>query len=150
MALLLSGIMIVLLLLGFPMLVPLLAATVVGLLAYFPDVSPEVVIQQMIGGVKPSALIAVPMFILAAEIMTSGQTSNRLLSLVESFVGHLRGGLAVTSAVACTLFGAISGSSSGSRGLVVAVAPGYPASMRFLHVARVADCARSRGPARSG
>ena len=68
MALLLSGIMIVLLLLGFPMLVPLLAATVVGLLAYFPDVSPEVVIQQMIGGVKPSALIAVPMFILAAEI----------------------------------------------------------------------------------
>ena len=118
MALLLSGIMIVLLLLGFPMLVPLLAATVVGLLAYFPDVSPEVVIQQMIGGVKPSALIAVPMFILAAEIMTSGQTSNRLLSLVESFVGHLRGGLAVTSAVACTLFGAISGS---TQATVVAI-----------------------------
>ena len=127
MALLLSGIMIVLLLLGFPMLVPLLAATVVGLLAYFPDVSPEVVIQQMIGGVKPSALIAVPMFILAAEIMTSGQTSNRLLSLVESFVGHLRGGLAVTSAVACTLFGAISGS---TQATVVAI--GKPLRPRMI------------------
>ena len=127
MALLLSGIMIVLLLLGFPMLVPLLAATVVGLVAFFPGVSPEVIIQQMIGGVKPSALIAVPMFILAAEIMTSGQTSNRLLSLVESFVGHVRGGLAVTSAVACTLFGAISGS---TQATVVAI--GKPLRPRMI------------------
>lgn len=127
MGLLLSGIMIVLLLLGFPMLVPLLAATVVGLIVYFPAVSPEVVIQQMIGGVKPSALIAVPMFILAAEIMTSGQTANRLLSLVESFVGHVRGGLAVTSAVACTLFGAISGS---TQATVVAI--GKPLRPRMI------------------
>ena len=119
--------MIVLLLLGFPMLVPLLAATVVGLVAFFPGVSPEVIIQQMIGGVKPSALIAVPMFILAAEIMTSGQTSNRLLSLVESFVGHVRGGLAVTSAVACTLFGAISGS---TQATVVAI--GKPLRPRMI------------------
>ena len=107
MALLLGGIMIVLLLLGYPMKIPLLAATVVGILAYFPGVSPEVVVQQMIGGIKPAALIAVPMFILAAEIMTAGQTANRLLALVESFVGHVRGGLAITTAVACTLFGAI-------------------------------------------
>jgi len=127
MALLLSGIMIVLLLLGYPMMIPLLAATVAGLLVYFPAVSPEVIVQQMIGGVKPAALIAVPMFILAAEIMTSGQTSNRLLSLVESFVGHLRGGLAVTSAVACTLFGAISGS---TQATVVAI--GKPLRPRMM------------------
>ena len=127
MAVVLSGVMVVLLLLGYPMVVPLLAATVVGLLAYFPEVSPEVVIQQMIGGVKPSALIAVPMFIFAAEIMTSGQTANRLLSLVESFVGHLHGGLAVTTAVACTLFGAISGS---TQATVVAI--GKPLRPRML------------------
>lgn len=127
MALLLSGVMIVLLLLGYPMLVPLLAATVVGLVTYFPEVSPEVIVQQMIGGVKPSALIAVPMFIFAAEIMTSGQTANRLLSLVESFVGHVRGGLAVTTAVACTLFGAISGS---TQATVVAI--GKPLRPRML------------------
>lgn len=127
MALLLGGIMIVLLLLGYPMKIPLLAATVVGLVAYFPGVSPEVVIQQMIGGVKPSALIAVPMFILAAEIMTAGQTANRLLALVESFVGHVRGGLAITSAVACTLFGAISGS---TQATVVAI--GKPLRPRMI------------------
>lgn len=127
MALLLSGIMILLLLLGYPMKIPLLAATVVGLLAYFPGVSPEVVVQQMIGGIKPAALIAVPMFILAAEIMTAGQTANRLLALVESFVGHVRGGLAITTAVACTLFGAISGS---TQATVVAI--GKPLRPRML------------------
>jgi C4-dicarboxylate transporter, DctM subunit len=127
MALLLGGIMIFLLLLGYPMKVPLLTATVVGLLVYFPDVSMEVVVQQMIGGIKPAALIAVPMFILAAEIMTAGQTANRLLSLVESFVGHVRGGLAITTAVACTLFGAISGS---TQATVVAI--GKPLRPRML------------------
>lgn len=127
MALLLSGVMITLLLLGYPMLVPLLAATVVGLVGYFPEVSPQVVSQQMIGGVKPAALIAVPMFILAAEIMTAGQTADRLLNLVETFVGHVRGGLAITSAVACTLFGAISGS---TQATVVAI--GKPLRPRML------------------
>ncbi len=116
-----------LLLLGFPMLVPLLATTLGLLWIFFPGVSPEVIAQQMIGGVKPAALIAVPMFILAAEIMTSGQTADRLLNLVESFVGHVRGGLAVTSAVACTLFGAISGS---TQATVVAI--GKPLRPRML------------------
>lgn len=119
--------MLALLLLGFPMLVPLLAAALGLLLVYFPAVSPEVVVQQMIGGVKPSALVAVPMFILAADLMTSGQTSNRLLDLVESFVGHVRGGLAVTTAAACTLFGALSGS---TQATVVAI--GKPIRPRML------------------
>jgi tripartite ATP-independent transporter DctM subunit len=119
--------MVALLALGFPMLVPLLAATVGLLVTYFPGVSPEVVIQQMIGGVKPAALVAVPMFILAADLMTGGQTAERLLNLVESFVGHLRGGLAVTSAVSCTLFGALSGS---TQATVVAI--GKPLRPRML------------------
>ncbi len=102
--------MVLLLVLGFPMLISLLGGTLVLLLGNFRQVAPEVVVQQMIGGVKPAALLAVPMFILAADLMTGGQTAERLLGLVESFVGHYRGGLAVTSAVACTLFGALSGS----------------------------------------
>lgn len=127
MVLLTAILMLTLLLLGFPMLVPLLASALVLLLVYFPAVSPEVVVQQMIGGVKPSALVAVPMFILAADLMTSGQTANRLLDLVESFVGHFRGGLAVTTAAACTLFGALSGS---TQATVVAI--GKPIRPRML------------------
>lgn len=121
------GVLIALLLLGFPMLVPLLAAATAMLLVEFPQVSPQVLVQQMIGGVKPSALVAVPMFILAAELMTGGQTAQRLLDLVESFVGHLRGGLAVTCAASCTLFGALSGS---TQATVVAI--GKPLRPRML------------------
>ncbi len=65
--------MIVLLLLGFPMMVPLIAASIVGFVMMFNGLKPETLIQQMIGGVRPASLIAVPMFILAADIMTKGQ-----------------------------------------------------------------------------
>lgn len=126
-ALAVLGLMVALLLAGFPMLVPLLAAALALLLADFPGVSPEVIVQQMIGGVKPAALVAVPMFILAAELMTGGNTALRLLNLVETFVGHLRGGLAVTTTVACTLFGALSGS---TQATVVAI--GKPLRPRML------------------
>lgn len=110
-------VMIGLLVLGFPMKVPLIAATLVGFF-FFLDMPPEVVIQQMIGGVKPTALIAVPMFIFAADIVTKGHAADRLLDMVMRFVGHVRGGLAITTSTACMLFGAVSGS---TQATVVAI-----------------------------
>ncbi len=110
--------MIVLLLLGFPMMVPLIAATMLGFFVYFAGMEPNIMIQQMIGGVKPSALVAVPMFIFAADIVTKGQSADRLIDMVMRFVGHVRGGLAITTAVTCTLFGAVSGS---TQATVVAI-----------------------------
>jgi tripartite ATP-independent transporter DctM subunit len=67
------------------------------------------------------------MFIFAADIMTRGHSANRLLDLVMAFVGHLRGGLPIASAVSCTLFGAISGS---TQATVVAI--GGPLRPRLL------------------
>ena len=118
MTLAMVGLMIALLLLGFPMMIPLIGATLLGFFAFFPGMTPDIVIQQMIGGVKPTALIAVPMFIFAADIVTKGQAAQRLLDFVMSFVGHVRGGLAITSAATCTLFGAVSGS---TQATVVAI-----------------------------
>jgi C4-dicarboxylate transporter DctM subunit len=112
------SLMVVLLLMGFPMLIPLIGATMLGFFVFFAGMKPEIMIQQIIGGVKPSALIAVPMFILAADIITRGHSADRLLDLVMRFVGHLKGGLAVTTATACTLFGAVSGS---TQATVVAI-----------------------------
>jgi len=112
------GTMIVLLLLGFPMMIPLIGATLLGFFVFFSGMKPEIMIQQMIGGVKPAALIAVPMFILAADIMTKGHSADRLLDMVMRFVGHVRGGLAITTATTCTLFGAVSGS---TQATVVAI-----------------------------
>jgi tripartite ATP-independent transporter DctM subunit len=128
MAALVVGIMVVLLLLGFPLKVPLTAATLAVLWTYYPgDVTPSIVIQQWIGGVTPAALLAVPMFILAADIMARGQTADRLLEMVSKFVGHARGGLPMTTAVSCTLFGAMSGS---TQATVVAI--GGPLRPRLL------------------
>jgi len=67
-------------------------------------------VQQFVGGVSSFVLLAIPMFILAGEIMAKGEISERLVNFVQVFVGHLPGGLAITTAGACTLFGSISGS----------------------------------------
>ncbi|WP_136660044.1 TRAP transporter large permease [Nitratireductor sp. XY-223] len=121
-------IMVVLLLLGFPMMIPLIAATFVGFLMMFGDMSKmDFMVQQMMAGIRPASLIAVPMFILAADIMTRGQSANRLIDMVMTFVGHIKGGLAVSTAAACTLFGAVSGS---TQATVVAV--GSPLRPRML------------------
>nr|WP_067289301.1 TRAP transporter large permease [Marinobacterium profundum] len=118
MSLVMLGIMLVLLLAGFPMMMPLLAATVAAFIFYLPDLSLQLVVQQMIGGVKPAALIAVPMFILAADIITRGHSADRLVDVVMRFMGHIRGGLAVSVTAACALFGAVCGS---TQATVVAV-----------------------------
>lgn len=125
----LAVVLTVLLGLGFPMKVPLTAAALVAVLFFAPFqyVDPAVLVQQWIAGIEPAALIAVPMFILAAEIMTRGQAADRLLDLVTAFVGHVRGGLPITTAVGCALFGAVSGS---TQATVVAV--GGPLRPRLL------------------
>jgi len=105
----LVSVMIVLLFLSFPMIVPLSVATLVGFV-HFSDVPLENIIQQMITGISPNALVAVPMFIFAADIMTRGHTAKRLLDVIEVFIGHYRGGLPITTCIACTLFGSVSGS----------------------------------------
>src|SRR5690606_29049527 len=87
----------------------------------------EFMIQQFMAGIRPASLIAVPMFILAADIMTRGQSANRLIDMVMAFIGHVKGGLAVSTATACTLFGAVSGS---TQATVVAV--GSPLRPRML------------------
>jgi C4-dicarboxylate transporter DctM subunit len=105
----LVGVMMILLFLSFPMVVPLAVSALIGMV-HFSDIDTVVIIQQMVTGISPNALIAVPMFILAADIMTRGNTSQNLLGLIEAFIGHMRGGLPITTCLACTLFGSVSGS----------------------------------------
>lgn len=118
--------MIVLLLLGFPMMIPLIAGCFVAFFLFMP-IPPEIMVQQMLAGIRPTALIAVPMFIFAADIITKGHSADRLIDLVLRFFGHVRGGLGVTVAAACTVFGAVSGS---TQATVVAI--GGPLRPRML------------------
>ncbi len=128
MALTIFAIMIVLLLIGFPMMMPLIVGAFVGFFVMLNGFGQmETMIQQLMAGIRPASLIAVPMFIFAADIMTRGQSSNRLIDMVMNFVGHMKGGLAVSTAAACTMFGAVSGS---TQATVVAV--GGPLRPRML------------------
>ena len=128
MALAMFLVMAALLLLGFPMMIPLIAGALVGIVELFGDVDKsEFMVQQMLGGIRPASLIAVPMFMLAAEIMTRGHSANRLIDMVMAFVRHIKGGLAISTSTACALFGAVSGS---TQATVVAV--GGPLRPRML------------------
>ncbi|XKH02429.1 TRAP transporter large permease [Marinobacter nauticus] len=128
MATIMMIVMIGLLLLGFPMMIPLTTAAVIGFVMMFDGFGQMgTFIQQMMGGIRPASLIAVPMFILAADIMTRGQSADRLINMVMAFIGHVKGGLAISTATSCTLFGAVSGS---TQATVVAV--GSPLRPKML------------------
>jgi C4-dicarboxylate transporter, DctM subunit len=99
-----------LLLLGFPIFVILLATSLIILL-FFMNVPLTAVHQVMFGSVDKFALMAVPFFIFAGELMGLGGISKRIIDWVLSIIGWIRGSLALTTVGTCTIFGAISGSS---------------------------------------
>ncbi len=99
-----------LLALGVPIFLILLV-TVIVLLAFFINVPFTVVPQTMFGSIDKFALLAVPFFIFAGEVMGQGGISDRLIRWVRSMFGGVRGSLALTTVGTCEFFGAISGSS---------------------------------------
>lgn len=102
--------MIVMLLMGFPFMVLILGSLMLQLEVNMPMFNMNVVVQQVLTGLTPPALQAVPMFILGAAILTSGKAARRLINMVRVMVGHIPGGLPITTNASCTLFGAVSGS----------------------------------------
>ncbi|KPQ21522.1 TRAP transporter large permease [Halomonas sp. HL-93] len=73
--------------------------------------NPGQVVRSIVTALDSFPLLAVPLFILAGEIMTQGGLARRLFSFADAVFGRFRGGLAMSSVAACMLFGAISGSS---------------------------------------
>lgn len=69
-----------------------------------------VLLKQTYEGVDSFPLMAVPFFILAAELMSGGSLTEVLLKFAAQFVGHKRGGLGYTNVVSLTFFSGISGS----------------------------------------
>ncbi|WOI54834.1 TRAP transporter large permease [Palleronia sp. LCG004] len=73
---------------------------------------PVVVFQRLNSGVSVYALMAIPFFIYAGELMVRGDIARRLVALAGGLVGHLRGGLGQVNILASVLFGGISGSAA--------------------------------------
>ena len=117
---------IILLALGFPIFVVLLTAAISAMVLNF-DLPLTALHQVMFGGVDKFALLAVPFFIYAGELMNRGGIADRLVSWVLTAVGHFRGSLGLTVIGTATIMGAISGSSPAT----------VAASGRLLHPALI-------------
>jgi len=98
----------VLLLLGFPIFLLLLASSLV-ILTFFFSVPMTVVHQDIFNSLNKFPLLAVPFFIFAGDLMSRGGLTVRLLNWVASIVGGFRAHIPLTSLGFAALFGAISG-----------------------------------------
>lgn len=94
---------------------------------------PAAVVHNVVVGSSKFVLLAIPLFIAAAQVMNAGGLTVRLIALARALVGHLRGGLAQVNVVTSVFFGFDSGSSTADASLLAKmtvpemVRNGYPA-----------------------
>ena len=101
----------VLLIAGIPIAICIGTAAMVTMMVVLePLPALTTVAQRMAGGINSFPLLAIPLFVLAGNIMSRGGMAGRLITLARRFMAGLPGGLAIVNVVACTLFGAVSGS----------------------------------------
>jgi tripartite ATP-independent transporter DctM subunit len=94
--------------LGFPFAIAIALAITAALL--LADIEPAFLAQAVISGSQQYSLLAIPLFMLAGELMTAGGLSQRLVDLAGTLVRHRTGGLAMVAVLAALVFSAISGS----------------------------------------
>lgn len=95
---------------GVPVAFALGLSTITALLLSNANFPLLVLLKETFTGVDSFPLMAVPFFILAAELMSGGSLTEVLLKFAGQFVGHKRGGLGYTNVVSLTFFSGISGS----------------------------------------
>lgn len=100
-----------LMLAGFPLFVVLLVTVAVAL-AFFVGLPATAVPQMMFSSLDKYALLAVPFFIFAGDLLGRGGVSSRLVRWIQSIIGRVRGSLAYTSLGTACVFSAISGSTA--------------------------------------
>lgn len=68
------------------------------------------IVQQLVASADSFPLMAIPLFILAGELMSAGGVSKRILNVCNVFFGRITGGLAIVTVIVCMFFAAVSGS----------------------------------------
>ena len=102
----------VLLFLGVPISISILASSIVTAMSTLSwDQITFITMQKMNSGVESFSLLAVPLFILAGNIMNNGGIAKRLVNFAQLFVGKIPGSMAQANILGNMLFGALSGSS---------------------------------------
>lgn len=102
---------IVLIALGMPIAFTIGCVALMGMLT-LPNVPAFTVTMKMFNGLNSFVMLAVPLFILAANIMNRGKISKMLIDFSIALVGHIKGGLAHANILVSMIFGGVSGSST--------------------------------------
>ncbi len=100
--------LIVLIVIGMPLAYALGGSAFLAIVS--SDLPNILTVQRFFTGVDSFTLMAIPFFMISGSLMSKGGVSNRLIKLCSIFLRKFPGGLAIVTVVACTFFGAISGS----------------------------------------
>lgn len=120
--------------LGMPIAIALGLSSISTILLFSNDSVASIALKLVEALTGHYAILAIPFFILSSSFLSTGGVAKRLIRLAIAMVGHIRGGLAMASVLACMLFAAVSGSSPatvaaiGSIVIAGMVKSGYPQS----------------------
>ncbi|WP_296061195.1 TRAP transporter large permease subunit [uncultured Amphritea sp.] len=119
---------------GMPIAIALGLSSVATILMFSNDSLASISLKLFEATSEHYTLLAIPFFILSSAFLSTGGVAKRLINFAVDSVGHVRGGLAMASVMACMLFAAVSGSSPATVAaigtIVIAgmVRSGYPES----------------------
>ncbi|WP_085524474.1 TRAP transporter large permease [Tuberibacillus sp. Marseille-P3662] len=141
-----TWVFLLMLVIGVPIAFSMGSAALLGIFTY-SDVSLSLVVQRMFTGVNSFTLLAIPLFMLAGQLMETGGISRRLVNLAYSIVGYIRGGLGMSGVGASVIIAGISGSAAADTAAVGSImipamkTKRYPAGL----AATLQACAGSLG-----
>ncbi|SUB02244.1 Neu5Ac permease [Pannonibacter phragmitetus] len=95
---------------GVPIAIAIGLASIAGI-QFGSNLPLLLVAQRMFVGLDSFPLMAIPLFILAGNLMSAGGISRRLVELAKALVGGIQGGLACSCVLTCMMFASVSGSS---------------------------------------
>lgn len=102
--------LVVLIVLGAPVFMAMSGAALIHYLETARESTMVVLVQRMFGGMTSFTFLAIPLFLLAGEIMSRGGLTDRLMDFARALVGHFKAGLAQVNIASSLMFASISGS----------------------------------------
>jgi C4-dicarboxylate transporter DctM subunit len=130
----LFALLLICMLLGMPIALALGLSSITTILFFSNDSLASIALKLFESLSEHYTLLAIPFFILSSAFLSTGGVAKRIIRFALSIVGHIRGGIAMASVMACMIFAAVSGSSPatvaaiGSIVIVGMVRAGYPES----------------------
>jgi len=115
---LMMGVLLLLMLLGFPVALSmgLTSVLTLGALRGFAEIPWDIVAQRIMYGVTNFTLLAIPFFILAGRLCNEAQITDRIFEFAKTMVGHFKGGLGHVNIMASMIFAGMSGSAVADAG----------------------------------